>query len=84
MCIRDSLITITVHSTAKETADEAQNLTTQLQGWEYELPSYKYDSIFHSMDDLLKPVEPPKKADKGADKTKGGKAKTADKAADAP
>ena len=74
------LITITVHSTAKETADEAQKLTTQLQGWEYELPSYKYDSIFHSMDDLLKPVEPPKKADKGADKAKGGK--KADKAAD--
>ena len=60
------LIAITVHSTAKETADEAQKLTTQLQGWEYELPSYKYDSIFHSMDDLLKPVEPPKKAEKGA------------------
>ncbi|HWW79813.1 MAG TPA: DUF4340 domain-containing protein [Steroidobacteraceae bacterium] len=76
------LITIIVHSTAKETADEAQKLTTQLQGWEYELPSYKYDSIFHSMDDLLKPVEPPKKADKGADKAKGGK--KADKAADAP
>jgi len=76
------LITITVHSTAKETADEAQKLTTQLQGWEYELPSYKYDSIFHSMDDLLKPLEPPKKADKGADKTKGGK--KAEKAADAP
>lgn len=69
------LITITAHSTAKETADEAQKLTTQVQGWEYELPSYKYDSIFHSMEDLLKPVEAPKKADK---------AKSAKKAADAP
>jgi hypothetical protein len=59
------LITFTVRSTAKETADEAQKLTAQLQGWEYELPSYKYDGIFHSLDDLLKPVEPPKKADKG-------------------
>jgi Domain of unknown function (DUF4340) len=76
------LITITVHSTAKETADEAQKLAAQLQGWEYELPSYKYDSIFHSMDELLKPLEPPKKADKGAEKVKGGK--KADKAADAP
>ncbi|HEY0340305.1 MAG TPA: DUF4340 domain-containing protein, partial [Steroidobacteraceae bacterium] len=74
------LITIKVSSTAKETADEAQKLTSQVQGWEYELPSYKYDSIFHSMDDLLKPVEPPKKADKGSvDKAKGAK-----KAADAP
>jgi hypothetical protein len=58
------LITFTATSTAKETADEAQKLTTQLQGWEYEVPAYKYDSIFHSMDDLLKPVELPKKAEK--------------------
>ena len=77
------LITFTVRSTAKETADEAQKLTAQLQGWEYELPSYKYDGIFHSLDDLLKPVEPPKKADKGSgDKGKGG-AKKADKNASA-
>jgi hypothetical protein len=67
------LITFTVRSTAKETADEAQKLTAQLQGWDYELPSYKYDGIFHSLDDLLKPVEPPKKADKSGDKVKGGK-----------
>jgi Domain of unknown function (DUF4340) len=69
------LVTFTATSTAKETADEAQKLTTQLQGWEYELPAYKYDSIFHSMDDLLKPVEPPKKADKakpGDKKTPAG------------
>jgi hypothetical protein len=77
------LITFTVRSTAKETADEAQKLTAQLQGWEYELPSYKYDGIFHSLEDLLKPVEAPKKADKGgADKTKGGK--KASPKADAP
>ena len=68
------LITFTVRSTAKETADEAQKLTAQLQGYEYELPSYKYDGIFHSLEDLLKPVEAPKKADKGSgDKVKGGK-----------
>jgi hypothetical protein len=78
------LITFTVRSTAKETADEAQKLTAQLQGWEYELPSYKYDGVFHSLDDLLKPVEPPKKADKaGGDKSKGGAKKAADKSAGA-
>jgi Domain of unknown function (DUF4340) len=80
------LISITARSTAKETADEAQKLTTQLQGWEYEVPSYKYDTIFTSLDSLLKPVEPPKKAEK-ADKAKtGGKAasgKKADKNVDA-
>jgi hypothetical protein len=58
------LITITAHSTAKETADEAQKLTAQFQGWEYEIPSYKYDVIYTSLDSLLKPVEPPKKAEK--------------------
>ena len=61
------LVTLTVTSTDKATADEANKLSTQVQGWEYEFPSYKYDAIFRSMDDLLKPVEPPKKADK-ADK----------------
>ena len=73
------LISITAHSTAKETADEAQKLTTQFQGWEYEIPSYKYDTIFTSLDSLLKPVEPPKKAEK-ADKASAGK-KTDRKAA---
>jgi hypothetical protein len=67
------LITVTAHSSAKETADEAQKLTTRLQGWDYEIPSYKYDVIFTSQDSLLKPVEPPKKADKAADKAKTGK-----------
>jgi hypothetical protein len=67
------LIAFTVRSTAKETGDEAQKLSAQLQGWEYELPSYKYDGIFQSLDSLLKPVEAAKKADKGGDKVKGGK-----------
>jgi len=75
------LISFTAHSTAKETADEAQKLTTQLQGWEYEVPSYKYDSIFHSLDDLLKPVEKPKKAEK-SDKTDKPKSAGGDKKAD--
>jgi Domain of unknown function (DUF4340) len=70
------LISVTAHSTAKETADQAQKLTAQLQGWEYEIPSYKYDTIFTSLDSLLKPVEPPKKADKAADKSKAGKKST--------
>jgi uncharacterized protein DUF4340 len=67
------LVTIAARSTAKETADQAQKLTAQLQGWEYELPSYKYDVIFTSLDSLLKPVEPPKKADKAGDKPKNAK-----------
>lgn len=73
------LISITVRSTAKETADEAQKLTTQLRGWEYEVPSYKYDAIFTSLDSLLKPVEPPK-----AEKAKPKKADKKLDAASAP
>jgi len=78
------LISITARSTAKETADEAQKLTTQFQGWEYEIPSYKYDSIFTSMDSLLKPVEPPKKAEKGKTSSEAnpGKTKAGKKAGD--
>ena len=61
------LVALTVTSTAKETADEARKLSAQTQGWEYEFPSYKYDAIFRSQEELLKPVEaPPKKADKGS------------------
>jgi len=77
------LVTITAHSSAKETADEAQKLTSQLQGWEYEIPSYKYDSIFTSMDSLLKPVEA-KKTDKADKKTNAKEAgKKTDKKAEA-
>jgi hypothetical protein len=58
------LISFTAHSTAKETTEEAQKLTAQTQGWEYEVPSYKYDAIFTTLDSLLKPVEEKKPADK--------------------
>ena len=72
------LVTFAVHSSAKETEAEAQKLTTQLTGWEYELPSYKYDSIFRSQEELLKPVEPPKKPEKPGEKPKAGKGKKVD------
>jgi hypothetical protein len=65
-----TFITITPRSTAKDTEVEAQKLTAQLQGWEYEVPSYKYDGIFKPLEDLLKKLpEPPKKADAKAKKT---------------
>ena len=73
-----NLITLAARSTAKETADEAQKLTAQFQNWEYEIPAYKYDAVFTSLDGLLKPVEPPKAKGEKADKTKGsGKKKGA-------
>jgi len=72
------LISITAHSTAKETADEAQKLTTRFQGWEFEIPSYKYDTLFTSLDSLLKPVEKPKKEDKAEKPAKGKTGKSTD------
>ena len=69
-----ALITIAARSTAKDTAGEAQKLNARLEGWQYEIPAYKYEAIFRPLEDLLKkPPEPPKKADKAkkkaADKT---------------
>jgi hypothetical protein len=58
-------ISIAARSSAKDTEAEAQQLNARLQGWEYEIPSYKYDSIFKPLEDLLKKPEPPKKAEKG-------------------
>jgi hypothetical protein len=58
-----SLIAITAHSTAKETAAEAEQLAARLTGWEFEIPDYKYNSIFTPLEELLrKPPQPlPKK-----------------------
>jgi hypothetical protein len=58
-------LSIAARSSLKDTEAEAQQLNARLQGWEYEIPAYKYDAIFRPLDDLLKkPPEPPKKADK--------------------
>ena len=60
-----AVIAIAARSTAKDTEGEAQRLNAQLQGWQYEIPAYKYEAIFRPLEDLLKkPPEPPKKADK--------------------
>lgn len=57
-----SLISITAHSTAKETAPEADALNQRCAGWEFEIPDYKYTAIFSPLEDLLrKPPQPEKK-----------------------
>jgi len=62
-----TMIAVSASSTAKEHESEAQSLTARLGGWEFEIPSYKYDVIFRPLDDLLqKPPEAPKKPDKAA------------------
>lgn len=54
-------IDVSAHATDKSTAAEAQRINSRVQGWDYEIPDYRYDEIFQSMDGLLKPL-PAKKA----------------------
>lgn len=45
-----------------KTADaEARQINARVQGWEYQIPDYRYDEIFPTMDSMLKPL-PVKKA----------------------
>jgi FlaG/FlaF family flagellin (archaellin) len=56
-------VTLAPSSTAKETAEEAQKLDAKVKGWEFEIPGYKYDSIFRPVEELLAPKpEPAKKS----------------------
>lgn len=64
-----TLVSLTPSSTAKETEAEAKTLAARLTGWEFEIPSYKYDGLFRPLEDLLKkPPEPAAKKEKGARK----------------
>jgi len=72
-------IALTPSSTAKETASEAEMLTSRAKGWQFEVPAYKYDAMFRPLEQLLKQPEPKpeKKADKKADKKPATKPATA-------
>jgi hypothetical protein len=67
-----TLVSFTPSSTAKETEAEAKTLAARVNGWEFEIPSYKYDGLFRPLDDLLK--KPPEPAAKGAKAKAGEKA----------
>jgi hypothetical protein len=51
-------IALTARSTAKETQAEAQTLAARGQGWQFEVPPYKYDALFRPLEELLKKPEP--------------------------
>jgi hypothetical protein len=59
-----TLVSFAPSSTAKETEAEAKTLEQRLEGWEFEIPGYKYDGMFRPLEDLLK--KPPEPAAKGA------------------
>jgi hypothetical protein len=48
-------ITVASQSTATETAEESKKLAERTQGWEFEIPNYKYDGFFKPLEELLKP-----------------------------
>jgi hypothetical protein len=67
-----TLVSFTPSSTAKETEAEAKTLAARVTGWEFEIPSYKYDGLFRPLEDLLKKPEPAAKGSKGKAGEKDG------------
>ena len=53
-------IALLARSTAKDAQAEADALNKRFQGWQIEIPAYKYQAMFRPLEDLLKKVEPPK------------------------
>jgi hypothetical protein len=61
-----TLVSFTPTSTAPATEAEAKALAARLKGWDFEIPSYKYDGMFRSLEDLLEKL--PEPAAKGGKK----------------
>jgi Domain of unknown function (DUF4340) len=59
-------VSFTAAATAPATEAQAKALAARLAGWEFEIPSYKYDSLFRPLEDLLEKL--PEPAAKGAKK----------------
>ena len=67
-------IALSARSSAKESQAEADAINKQFQGWQIEIPGYKYQAMFRPLEDLLKKVEPPKpKSAKPSAPQKNGK-----------
>jgi Domain of unknown function (DUF4340) len=54
-------IGVSAQARDKSADAEAQQIDSRAQGWEYQIPGYRYEEIFQAMDGLLKPL-PAKKA----------------------
>jgi hypothetical protein len=78
-----TLISVTASSTDKATQSEAQSLVARTQGWEYEIPPYKYDAIFRPLEDMLKKPEAPAKKAAKTDSKKPADSKSKGKAPEA-
>jgi len=67
-----TFIALTPRSSAKETQAEAANLEARLKGWEFEIPSYKYEGMFRPLEELLKKLPEPAKSTGKQGKGHGG------------
>jgi hypothetical protein len=67
------MVTLSAQASSKDKEEEARTLNARFTGWEFEIPAYKYDSLFRPLEELLKKPEPAKPAVK----TKGAKASAA-------
>ena len=54
-------IEVSARAADKSADSAAQQINSRVQGWDYQVPDYRYDEIFQSLDGLLKPL-PAKKA----------------------
>jgi hypothetical protein len=61
-----TMVSFTPTSTAPATEAEAKALDARLKGWEFEIPTYTFDGLFRSLEDLLE--KPPEPAAKGGKK----------------
>jgi len=60
-----SLIRVNARASDGPAANEAQQLSARLEGFEFEIPDYKYAALFAPLNELLKPLpEPAKKGSK--------------------
>jgi hypothetical protein len=77
-----ALLVLSARGTTPEAGLEAQRLNTRFSGWEFEIPDYRYATIFTPVTDLLKPLPPPQPAK--ASKGTGAKATASAPASPAP
>ncbi|MGH8298005.1 MAG: DUF4340 domain-containing protein [Steroidobacteraceae bacterium] len=54
-------IDVSARATGKSADTEAQQINSRVQGWDYEIPDYRYVEVFQPLDGLLKPL-PARKA----------------------
>lgn len=48
----DRLISVNARSSTEDAQAEAQKINARLDGWEIEIPAYKYDAIFRSIEQI--------------------------------